>query len=162
EPFERGICCGRSFLLRGFDAAVERMTRKCIRRFLTPLTFAAVAGALLCAGFGCDGSAPSRAAVETPGALPPMVHQTGGGQALQLSAVRIAGMTISEVHRLELPGILDANGQVAFDDRQVSTIVSRVSGRIEQTRVSQWDYVRRGTVIVELFSPDLMTAEAEY
>jgi len=91
-----------------------------------------------------------------------MVHQSSGGDALQLSRGQIPGMTISEVRKEQLPGVLEANGQIAFDDRRISTIVSRVSGRIEQTRVSQWDYVRRGEPIVELYSPDLMTAEAEY
>jgi Cu(I)/Ag(I) efflux system membrane fusion protein len=51
---------------------------------------------------------------------------------------------------------------VAFDDQRVSTIVSRVAGRIEATRVSQWDNVRRGEQIVARYSPDFMTAEAEY
>jgi membrane fusion protein, copper/silver efflux system len=37
-----------------------------------------------------------------------------------------------------------------------------VAGRIEQVRVSQWDNVRRGEPIVALYSPDFMTAEAEY
>ena len=42
------------------------------------------------------------------------------------------------------------------------TIVSRVQGRIEQTRVSLWDNVQRGEKILALYSPDFMTAEAEY
>ena len=58
--------------------------------------------------------------------------------------------------------MLEANGQVTFDDRRVASIVSRVAGRIEQVRVSQWDNVRRGEPIVTLYSPDYMTAEAEY
>jgi Cu(I)/Ag(I) efflux system membrane fusion protein len=40
--------------------------------------------------------------------------------------------------------------------------VSRVQGRIEDVRVSLWDGVRRGEPIVKLYSPDFMTAEAEY
>jgi Cu(I)/Ag(I) efflux system membrane fusion protein len=58
--------------------------------------------------------------------------------------------------------MLEASGQVAFNDQRVSTIVSRVAGRIDATRVSQWDNVRRGEQIVALYSPDFMTAEAEY
>jgi Cu(I)/Ag(I) efflux system membrane fusion protein len=61
-----------------------------------------------------------------------------------------------------LPGVLEANGQIAFDERKVATIISRVNGRIEQLRVLQWDSVHAGAPIVELFSPDFMTAEAEY
>jgi membrane fusion protein, copper/silver efflux system len=51
---------------------------------------------------------------------------------------------------------------VTFDDRRVSTIVSRVQGRIENIRVSLWDTVRKGEPIVELYSPDFMLGEAEY
>ena len=53
-------------------------------------------------------------------------------------------------------------GQVTFDDRLVSTIISRVTGRIEELRASQWDTVRRGEQVLSLYSPDFMTAEAEY
>jgi Cu(I)/Ag(I) efflux system membrane fusion protein len=58
--------------------------------------------------------------------------------------------------------VLETTGQITFNDRDVSTIVSRVQGRIEQTRLSLWDNVRRGEKIVALYSPDFMTAEAEY
>jgi len=61
-----------------------------------------------------------------------------------------------------LPGVLEAVGQVTFDDRLVSTIISRVTGRIEELRASQWDTVRRGEPVMSLYSPDFMTAQAEY
>jgi Cu(I)/Ag(I) efflux system membrane fusion protein len=141
---------------------VGRVMGKRIERSLSALTIAAIAGLLIGGGLGCESSTPSRASIETPAPLPRMVRQAGGGQVLQLPAEQIPGMAINEVRWVELPGLLEANGQIAFDDRRVSTIVARVSGRIEQTRVSQWDYVRTGEPIVELYSPDLMTAEAEY
>jgi Cu(I)/Ag(I) efflux system membrane fusion protein len=53
-------------------------------------------------------------------------------------------------------------GQVTFDDRLVSTIISRVTGRIEELRKSQWDMVQRGEQVMSLYSPDFMTGEAEY
>jgi membrane fusion protein, copper/silver efflux system len=126
---------------------------------------AIVAAAVVMAGWsivGCESSSPSRASVETPQPLPRLVRQADGGEVLQLSAGQIPGMTTTTVREVELPGVLDATGQIAFDDRRVSTIVARVNGRIEQTRVSQWDYVSRGEPIVKLYSPELMTAEAEY
>jgi Cu(I)/Ag(I) efflux system membrane fusion protein len=61
-----------------------------------------------------------------------------------------------------LPDILEVMGQVTFDDRLVSTISSRVSGRVEELHKSQWDTVGRGEQVLSLYSPDLMTAEAEY
>jgi len=147
---------------REATAYVSSMMQRRIGRSVVALTIATITGVMVCGGLGCESSTPSRAAVETPGPLPRMVRQAGGGEVLQLSAGQIPGMTISEVRQVSLPGMLEANGQIAFDDRRVSTIVSRVTGRIEQTRVSQWDYVRRGEVTVQLYSPDLMTAEAEY
>jgi Cu(I)/Ag(I) efflux system membrane fusion protein len=127
------------------------------------LALAAALGALIALGsVGCNDSPPSRASADSPTPLPRMVHQPGQGDVLELSGAQVPGMTISEVHRVELSAVLEANGQIAFDDRRVSTIVSRVAGRIEQTRVSQWDRVRRGEAIAQLYSPDLMTAEAEY
>ncbi len=66
------------------------------------------------------------------------------------------------VRQVPLPGVLEATGRVTFDDRLVSTISSRVTGRIEEMRTSQWDMVQRGQVVMVLFSPDFMTAEEEY
>jgi Cu(I)/Ag(I) efflux system membrane fusion protein len=71
-------------------------------------------------------------------------------------------MTFATVKELPLPAVLEANGQVTFDDRRVATIISRVTGRIDELRTSQWDTVRRGEQVLSLYSPDLMTAEAEY
>jgi Cu(I)/Ag(I) efflux system membrane fusion protein len=71
-------------------------------------------------------------------------------------------MTFANVKETPLPVVLEANGQVTFDDRRVATIISRVAGRFEDIRVSQWDTVGKGEPIVLLYSPDFMTAEAEY
>ncbi len=89
---------------------------------------------------GCDASAPSGAAVEeAPQPNPRLIHQGGGPVVLDLAGGQVPGMTLVEVRDVALPGVLETTGQVAFDDRRVSTIVSRVAGRIEAARVSQWD-----------------------
>ncbi|MGD0289409.1 MAG: efflux RND transporter periplasmic adaptor subunit [Candidatus Binataceae bacterium] len=118
--------------------------------------------ALVVSAAGCGGPAPGHTAVATPAPAPRLVTQGDRVKVLQISGAQIPGLTIAEVRQIELPGVLEASGQVAFDDQRVSTIVSRVAGRIEATRVSQWDNVRRGEQIVALYSPDFMTAEAEY
>jgi Cu(I)/Ag(I) efflux system membrane fusion protein len=124
------------------------------------LTVAALA---LPAVAGCDAPSQSRAAaVEDKPSIPQLVHQPGGGELLELRPAQVPGMTVAEVREAPLPGVLEANGQVSFDDRRVASIISRVNGRIEDVRVSQWDSVRRGEPIVMLYSPDFMTAEAEY
>jgi len=111
---------------------------------------------------GCDSS--PHAGVDSPQpaiAVPSLVAQPEGPPLLRLSHP-VPGMTLATVREVALPGVLETTGQIAFDDRRVANIISRVTGRIEQVHVSQWDYVRRGQPIVTLYSPDFMTAEAEY
>ncbi len=111
---------------------------------------------------GCDGSSRATANTQQPTmVLPSLVSQGQGPPLLQLSSA-IPGMTLTTVRDVPLPGVLETTGQIAFDDRRVANIICRVTGRIEQVHVSQWDYVRRGQPIVTLYSPDFMTAEAEY
>ena len=43
----------------------------------------------------------------------------------------VPGVRIEEVREVELPAVLETTGQVTFNDRDVSTIVSRVQGRID-------------------------------
>ena len=85
-----------------------------------------------------------------------------GVELIQFNASDVPGLSMVQVQNIEMPGILETSGQITYDDRSVSTIVSRVQGRIEQTRVSLWDNVQRGERIVALYSPDFMTAESEY
>jgi len=114
------------------------------------------------AAIGCGGS-PGVTANDQPGLeLPRFIHQGQGPELMELAPADLAGMTLTTLQPVDLPGILETSGQVTFDDRRVSTIISRVAGRIEGVRVSQWDYVQRGQAIATLYSPDIMTAEAEY
>jgi Cu(I)/Ag(I) efflux system membrane fusion protein len=118
--------------------------------------------AVLAAGsWACDSAPASRADVTPPPPLPRLVRQANGGGLLQLGA-QVPGLTTVEVSQMVMPGVLETNGHVDFDDKRVSSISSRVAGRIENVRVSQWDSVRRGEPILSLYSPDFMTAEAEY
>jgi membrane fusion protein, copper/silver efflux system len=81
---------------------------------------------------------------------------------MKLPAGGLPGLSFAQVQQVKLPGLIQTTGQVSFDDRKVATITSRVQGRIENVRVSLWDSVQRGEPIVELYSPDFMTGEAEY
>jgi len=115
------------------------------------------------ATIGCGGSPAATAPNDQPDPqLPKFVHQGQGPELMRLAPADLAGMTLTAVQSVELPGTLQTSGQVTFDDRRVASIISRVSGRIEEVRVSQWDYVQRGQAIATLYSPDIMTAEAEY
>ena len=135
-----------------------------IRRNFNPIAIAALAAAIGTAFSvgGCHSdSAGSAAAVPEATPAVRLVRQQGL-EMLQFNSADVPGLVMEQVHNAELPGLLETSGQITYDDRKVSTIVSRVQGRIEQTRVSLWDNVQRGEKIVALYSPDFMTAQAEY
>jgi Cu(I)/Ag(I) efflux system membrane fusion protein len=111
---------------------------------------------------GCQRAQVEGAAADKTTSLPRLERQSDDTDALQFSASQLSRMTFATVKEIPLPAILEANGQVTFDDRRVATIISRVTGRVDELRTSQWDTVRRGEQVMSLYSPDLMTAEAEY
>jgi Cu(I)/Ag(I) efflux system membrane fusion protein len=114
-------------------------------------------------GIGCESSSRLDADIETPGVgVPKLIRQGDGLEVMQLRSQEFPGLTLDSIRQVDLPGVLETSGQISFDDRRVSSIISRVSGRIEEVRVSLWDHVQRGQPIVTLYSPDYMTAEAEY
>lgn len=128
-------------------------------RLIVPSLVLAAAIALSGCG-GSPGAAESGAQPELQ--LPKLIHQDGQPERMQLASGYLPGMTLTTIRPVQLPGTLETTGQITFDDRKVASIISRVAGRIEDVRVSQWDYVRRGQPIATLYSPDIMTAEAEY
>ena len=126
------------------------------------VAFAAATGlALLASGCRDDSAGPAAAVPEVTPVAPHLVKQQGV-EFLQFKSSDVPGLLMVEAQNVELPGVLETSGQITYDDRRVSTIVSRVQGRIEENRVSLWDSVRRGEKIIALYSPDFMTAEAEY
>jgi Cu(I)/Ag(I) efflux system membrane fusion protein len=106
---------------------------------------------------GCRGK-PS----QQPEAPAPQVVQKGGQQCLSLQSDDTFKAESALAKEVQLPGVLETTGQVTFDDKKVTTITSRVQGRIENVRVSVWDTVDKGDSILELYSPDFMLAEEEY
>src|SRR5215470_12931263 len=132
------------------------MSRSIISR---PLVCAVALLALLA---GCRKAESTAAARNNTPSLPRLEKQRDGTEALHFSVHQLSQMTFATLKEIPLPAVLEANGQVSFDDRRVATIISRVAGRIDELRKSQWDTVRRGEQVMSLYSPDLMTAEAEY
>jgi Cu(I)/Ag(I) efflux system membrane fusion protein len=127
-----------------------------------PNIWSALLLASLLAGVGCNGSPATSESVQEGASQPKLVRGADGAELLELRATSVPGMTAGTVKEIELPRILETSGQVTFDDRRVATIISRVTGRVEAVNVSQWDSVKQGQPIISLYSPDFMTAEAEY
>jgi Cu(I)/Ag(I) efflux system membrane fusion protein len=78
---------------------------------------------------------------------------------LQTLGVRteIAAMRSDSTHTVRATGILQ------FDERHLATVTTKVSGWIEHMAVAATgDPVRRGQVLAEIYSPDLVASEEEY
>lgn len=110
---------------------------------------------------GCQGQSAAAPAPASPLATQ-LIRRPGRPPLLAIKQSQVPGMSFAEVRKIALPDVLEANGVVTFDSRRVAKIVARVSGRIEASPIAVWDRVRKGEKIVELYSPDFMTAEAEY
>lgn len=55
---------------------------------------------------------------------------------------------------------IEALGNIAYDTREVGSISSRVSGRIEKLYVRYWyQQINKGQHILDIYSPELMTAQ---
>lgn len=112
---------------------------------------------------GCHSPPPSSTAgAQAEADVPTIVRQSNGQDLMVVKLSQGKEGSIDTLKEVQLPGVLEAMGQVTFDDRLVSTIISRVTGRIEELRKSQWDMVRRGEQVMSLYSPEFMTGEAEY
>lgn len=99
----------------------------------------------------------------------PVYEDTGGGAAapgaisvspttLQSMGVRTAKVEVRPLSRLTL-----AVGLVNFNERNLSTITTKVSGWIERLYVNATgDPVRKGQALLSLYSPDLVSSQEEY
>ena len=93
----------------------------------------------------------------TKGDPPGTVRITSGRLqtlGVRTQAAEIRGMTGRAIHM---------TGIVQFDERRLATVTTKVSGWIEHLAVAATgDPVRRGQVLAEIYSPDLVASEEEY
>ena len=91
----------------------------------------------------------------------PETHQPGivtfGKGEPQLSAIR------AETATMELmPAAEPMNGRIAYDENVTARISSPIAGRVLALRASVGDQLKRGATLLELDSPELAAAEAEF
>jgi RND family efflux transporter MFP subunit len=94
----------------------------------------------------------------------------GEGTAAPPGTVRIdpafvqnIGVKSEAVRRTDIPFTIRTIGTLAYDDRQVSLITTKYEGWIEQVYVNYvGEPVRKGQVLFDIYSPQLVTTEQEY
>jgi Cu(I)/Ag(I) efflux system membrane fusion protein len=86
-----------------------------------------------------------------------------GTVSIDPAVVQNLGVRTAEVVRSRLRRRVDTVGYVAFDERKISHIHLRTDGWIEKLYVkSDGARVRRGQLLFELYSPELVNAQEEY
>ena len=72
----------------------------------------------------------------------------------------ISSIPVTTIQKKEEQIEIEALGNIAYDTRQVGSISSRVSGRIEKLYVRyRFQKINKGQRILDLYSPELMTAQ---
>ena len=95
----------------------------------------------------------------------PPIPPGAGAKAVFISAARqqLIGVRTGVVEHQRVEGTVRTVGTLAYDETRVAQIHTKVSGWVEQLFV---DYVgkpvRRGQLLFSVYSPDLVTAQADY
>lgn len=99
----------------------------------------------------------------------PVYADEGAGDppgTVRVSPARIQMLGVRTALVEERPALersVHAAGVVQFDERTLAVVTTKVSGWIERLAVSATgDPVRRGQVLAEIYSPDLVASEEEY
>ena len=86
-----------------------------------------------------------------------------GGVAVNARTVQNLGVRIVAAETTELSRELSVVGSVRNDERRIAQVQSRAAGWIEKLNVRAVnDPVRKGQVLAEIYSPELVAAQEEY
>jgi membrane fusion protein, copper/silver efflux system len=86
-----------------------------------------------------------------------------GGIAVSPAMQQNLGIRLARVETRDIAPTVRAVGQVQFDERLVSEVQTLTPGFVESLSVrAEGEPVGAGRVIAQVYSPDLLTAEAEY
>ncbi len=88
-------------------------------------------------------------------------------EAIELSigeeAARLARIRTVPVERMALSLPIDAPGEISYDETRTAFISSRVGGWIEKLYADETGMkLRKGDPLVEIYSPELVSAQKEY
>jgi cobalt-zinc-cadmium efflux system membrane fusion protein len=117
------------------------------------LRTAAICGALFLAGMAVSCS-------DDPKAVPTKAERTLDPNLYTVEHPDLFKLTTVETR--DLPTTLNANGSVTPDVNSTIHVTSQGSGRVVELRVRLGDYVRKGQVLLSIYSADLAGAFSDY
>ena len=89
-------------------------------------------------------------------------HSQPGMVKFTANAPQLSALKIANVEEVSLPISDLLNGHISYDENVTSRISSPIPGRVLTLRAEIGDKVQRGTVLVNIDSPDLSSAEADW
>ena len=97
--------------------------------------------------------------------VPVYANATGSDDTVSISPVMVQnlGIRTAVAERGKLWRMINTVGYIAFDERKLSHVHLRTEGWIEKLNVkSDGEFVKKGDVLFELYSRDLVNAQDEY
>ena len=97
--------------------------------------------------------------------VPVYADEGGDGSKVSINprTVQNLGVRLAEVKEGELDMAFSATGTVGIDERSITAVQSRVNGYVEKLYVrAQYDAVTNGQRLLDIYSPDWLSAEEEY
>lgn len=111
----------------------------------------------LCAGLlllgACGGGETGRDA----GAAAP-----AAGVRLSAEAAKVAGIRLEAAQWRAWSGEVACPGTIGFNERRLAVITPRTAGRIEKVYKGEGEAVAAGEIMVSVYSPEYLAAQAEY
>jgi Cu(I)/Ag(I) efflux system membrane fusion protein len=94
---------------------------------------------------------------------PSQQHNNDNSLMLSETQVKLANITTQKITTGPVGQTIRVNGQLVVDENRSETVSSRASGRIEKLFVKETGrVVRKGEVLYELYSEELLTLQKEY
>ncbi|GAO36739.1 RND transporter [Sulfuricella sp. T08] len=93
---------------------------------------------------------------------PPKDHSQPGVLKFAPNAPQLSSLKIAAVTAVPLPVSDPVNGRITYDENATTRVTSPIVGRVTALHAEVGDAVRRNTVLVDIDSPDLATAEADW
>lgn len=77
-------------------------------------------------------------------------------------APQLSSLKVETVDEVALPAAEPVNGRIAYDENRTARMSSPVQGRVVALHAEIGDRVRRGEVLMDIDSPDLAAADADW
>ena len=103
-----------------------------------------------------QGAEPGKAGNEKGG------EKKGAESSLDVATLQKQGVVLGKVQPRKLHDILDANAELAFNERRREVVTARAAGWAEKVTVYAGAFVKAGQLLAEVNSPEFQSAQHEY